>query len=103
MIGDGILPQLVRKYSELAELCYRVSVAYHDERGRLRRGHRRRTHPALLKKVDLDTALAQIYRRFFGDQEASEGRSASISNSRFHGSATEKGISPSSAPSQAKE
>jgi len=103
VVSDGILLQLVRKYAELAEFCYRVSVAYHDERGRLRRGHRSRTHPALLKKVDLDAALAQIYRRFFGDHDGGENTSASISNNRFHGSVTEKVTSPSSAPRQAKE
>ncbi len=70
-------------------MCYRVSVAFHDERGRFRPGHRRRTHPALLKKVDLDTALVAVYERFFGPHSAEEMHSTSISNSRPHGRVTE--------------
>ncbi|GAG09170.1 unnamed protein product, partial [marine sediment metagenome] len=61
MTGEDILPRLARKYLELCEICYRVSVARHDERGQFRRGHRgRRSHPALLKKMDVDRALARI-------------------------------------------
>lgn len=82
----GIMPQLVRRYLELAESCYRVSVSHHDERGRFRKGHRgRRIHPALLKKVDLDHALERVYERFFGQAEPDGPSSNSISNSRFHG------------------
>ena len=64
--SDGILARLVRNYVELSDVCYRVSVVAHDRRGRFERGHRvRRPHPALLKKVDLDEALIEVYRRFF--------------------------------------
>ena len=103
MTSDRILPRLVRRYQELAEMCYRVTVAYHDERGRLRRGHRRRTHPALLKKVDLDTALSQVYRRFFGGHEEGADTSTSISNNRFQGRLTENGVpdpSPTAIPKE---
>ena len=103
MIGDSILPQLVRKYEELAEMCYRVSVAYHDERGRLRRGHRRRTHPALLKKVDLDAALSHVYRRFFGGYDEDEDTSVSISNNRFQGSVIENRMGELSPTANPKE
>ena len=27
---EGILPRLVRKYLELADICYRVAVTTHD-------------------------------------------------------------------------
>ena len=100
MIGDGIMPQLLRKYEELAEMCYRTSVAYHDDRGRLRRGHRRRTDPALVKKVDLDAALTHVYQRFFGGHEEDEDTTVSISNNRFQGRVTENRVpSPSPTPS----
>ena len=66
MESEGILARLVRHYVELSDVCYRVSVVAHDRRGRFERGHRvRRPHPALLKKVDLDEALIEVYRRFF--------------------------------------
>ncbi len=85
MISDSILPHLVRKYEELAETCYRVSVAFHDERGRFRPGHRSRVHPALMKKVDLDRALLRVYERFFGSHWEEETHSTSASNSRPQG------------------
>lgn len=88
MIEDEVLVRLVHKYAELAEKCYRVSVSRHDERGRFRKGHRRpMPDSALLKKVDLDAALAQVYRRFFGTQEGAE-KATSTSNRRFQGSDT---------------
>ena len=81
----GIMPRLVRRYLELSEACYRVSVSHHDERGRFKKGHRRRSpHPALLKKTDLDRSLAHVYQRFFGVVE--EANSTSTSNSRPQGS-----------------
>ena len=83
---DGILCRLVHKYVELSEVCYRVSVAAHDERGRFRKGPRRREHPALLKKIDLDRALSRIYERFF--DSSYEVSSISTSNSRRQGSDT---------------
>lgn len=64
--GDSIMRCLVRRYVELSDVCYRVSVLAHDGRGRFQKGHRaRRPHPALLKKIDVDEALVDIYRRFF--------------------------------------
>jgi len=81
----GIMPRLVRRYLELSEACYRVSVSHHDERGRFKKGHRRRSpHPALLKKTDLDRSLAHVYQRFFGAVE--KANSTSTSNSRSQGS-----------------
>ena len=81
----GIMPRLVRRYLELSEACYRVSVSHHDEKGRFKRGHRQRSpHPTLLKKTDLDRSLAQVYQRFFGAVE--EANSTSTSNSRSQGS-----------------
>lgn len=89
MLTDrDIMRLLVERYAELSELCYRISVSRHDERGRFRRRHPgRRPHPALLKKVDLDYALLDVYRRFFGPLQASSTPS-STSNSRAHGSET---------------
>ena len=82
--SDGILARLVRNYVELSDVCYRVSVVAHDRRGRFERGHRvRRPHPALLKKVDLDEALIEVYRRFFdGSYRVS---ATSTSNRRCQG------------------
>ncbi len=81
----GIMPRLVRRYLELSEACYRVSVSRHDERGHFRKGHAgRKTHPALLKKVDLDQTLEQVYERFFGQPD--EPSPISISNNRCQGS-----------------
>jgi hypothetical protein len=84
MESDGILSRLVRNYVELSDVCYRVSVVAHDRRGRFERGHRvRRPHPALLKKVDLDEALIEVYRRFFdGSYRVS---ATSTSNRRCQG------------------
>jgi hypothetical protein len=80
-----ILPRLVRKYVELSEVCYRVTVAARDERGRFRRRHPgRRPHPALLKKIDVDHALAAVYRRFFESRDAAI--STPTSKSRCQGS-----------------
>jgi hypothetical protein len=85
VVGDQILLRLVHKYAELAEMCYRVSVSFHDGRGRLARGNPRRSpHPALLKKVDLDAALAEIYARFFGAAEQPMNATAT-SKSLFQG------------------
>lgn len=82
--SGGILARLVRNYVELSDVCYRVSVVAHDRRGRFERGHRvRRPHPALLKKVDLDEALIEVYRRFFdGSYRVS---ATSTSNRRCQG------------------
>lgn len=85
MAAEGVLLRLVRRYMELAEVCYRVSVSAHGERGRFRKGHRaRHSHPALLKKVDLDEALVGVYRRFFDPRYRLT--STSTSKSRRHGS-----------------
>lgn len=85
MTMAGIMPRLVRRYLELSEACYRVSVSHHDERGRFKKGHRRRSsHPAVLKKTDLDRSLAHLYQKFFGEVE--EANSTSTSNSRSQGS-----------------
>ncbi len=52
------------KYLELQETCYRSAVAGRGGGGRLRG---RYTVPApLLKKLDLDAALAELYEKFFG-------------------------------------
>jgi len=94
----SVLVRLASKYLELSEVCYRVSVAAHDHKGRFKKGHPgRRPHPALLKKIDLDRALAQIYRRFFECCPASS--STSTSNSRCQGS--ENLTSPSGGASSA--
>ena len=70
MAPDDILSRLLRKYSELSHVCYRVSMAGRDERGRYRRGHIARTpHPSVLKKIDIDRALARVYDRFFASEE----------------------------------
>lgn len=83
----GIMPRLVRRYLELSDVCYRVAVSRHDERGRFKKRHRGRTpHPALLKKTDLDRSLARVYQRFFGAVD--ETNSTSTSNSRRQGSET---------------
>ena len=83
-----ILPRLVRKYQELSTTCYRAATASRDEHGRFRRGHRGgKPHAALVKKIDLDLALEQVYRRFFGDHEV-EANSTSTSNNLRHGSET---------------
>jgi hypothetical protein len=80
-----IMPRLVRRYLELSDLCYRVSVTRHDHRGRFQKGHRGRSpHPVLLKKVDLDRCLVQLYERFFGSSP--EPNDTSTSNSRRQGS-----------------
>lgn len=77
--------RLVAKYVELCEACYRVSVATHDRQGRFRPNHRgRHPHPTVLKKIDLDEALAQVYLRFFASSQ--ELSSTSSSKSRCHGS-----------------
>jgi hypothetical protein len=84
LTNEGVLTRLVRKYLDLSDVCYRVSVAAHDRGGRFKKGHRgRRPHPALLKKVDLDRALAHLYRRFFEGPVAP--RLTSTSKSRCHG------------------
>lgn len=84
---DGPLAALVRRYVELSEQCYRVSVSRHDERGRFRRGHPgRRPHPALLKKSDLDRALERLHQRFFGSDSGTN--STSTSNSLRQGKET---------------
>jgi hypothetical protein len=83
-----VLTRLVRRYQELSAVCYRAATASRDERGRFRRGRRGGgPHAALLKKIDLDLALEQVYRRFFGDHGA-EANSTSTSNNRPHGSET---------------
>lgn len=98
MTDGAILPLLVEKYAELCEACYRVSVSAHDQRGRFRPRHRgRRPHPALLKKIDLDYALAEVYRRFFGPPQLPT--STSTSNSRRQGSETRTSAGGSSAAS----
>jgi hypothetical protein len=84
----GILARLVRNYVELSDVCYRVSVVAHDRRGRFERGHRvRRPHPALLKKIDLDEALIEVYRRFFDSsyRASASSTSTSTSNRRCQG------------------
>jgi len=82
----GVLRRLVVQYEELADVCYRVPVTRHDDRGRFRKGHRARSpHPALVKKADLDRELERIYCRFFG-ASSGEGEPISISKSRPHGS-----------------
>jgi len=103
--GGEILPRLVTRYLELADRCYRVSVAVHDPNGRFQRGHRGpRAHPALLKKADLDAALARVYERFFaGAPDPSNSTSTSTSNSLPQGSETRTcSASPASAPSRSE-
>ena len=63
---EGILSRLAEKYRELEELCYRASVSQQRRAGRWRRQPQPPTvSPELLKKVDLDRALAALYARFF--------------------------------------
>lgn len=102
MKTEHIMPRLVRKYVELSEACYRVSVSHRDERGRFRRGNQqRRPHPALLKKIDLDAALSRIYWRFFVSRE--ESSSISTSNSRRQGSDTRSAAGGSSGAASSSE
>jgi len=55
------------KYLELEETCYRAAVSSRASKGRFRG---RYTVPApLLKKLDLDRALEDLYERFFGPPE----------------------------------
>ena len=69
-MGQSVLGRFIRKYRELEELCYRVTVGLRDARGRFRR---RRPTPevsaALLKKIDLDRALVRLCDRFFGEED----------------------------------
>jgi len=98
----GIMPRLVRRYLELSEACYRVSVSHHDARGRFKKGHRQRSpHPALLKKTDLDRSLERIYERFFGADE--ESNATSTSNSRSQGSAAENAGASCAATPRSRE
>jgi|GEM_PF-2320933 len=84
---EHILPRLVRRYVELSAACYRVSVSCHDERGRFKKGHRSRSpHASLVKKIDLDRALARVYEQFFGP--SAPGMTTSTSNNRSQGSLT---------------
>ena len=92
MVSRSVMRRLVEKYVELCEACYRVSVATHDRQGRFRPNHRgRHPHPTMLKKIDLDEALAQVYRRFFASSQ--ELNESSNSKSRRHGSETRKSSS----------
>lgn len=85
--GEEIMPRLVRKYLELSALCYRAATASHDQRGRFQRGRSGgRSHPAVIKKIDLDEALDRIYQRFFGGYDPSEV--SSTSKSRCQGRET---------------
>jgi len=87
MVSRSVMRRLVEKYVELCEACYRVSVATHDRQGRFRPNHRgRHPHPTVLKKIDLDEALAEVYRRFFASSQGLS--SSSTSKSRRHGSET---------------
>ncbi len=63
-----VFDRLLVRYRELEDVCYRMRVAGRDGRGRFGRSHRGRAprDTLLLKKVDLDEALLQVYRRFFG-------------------------------------
>jgi len=62
---QSIWKTLSEKYLELEETCYRAAVSTRAGRGRFRG---RYTVPApLLKKIDLDRALLNLYLRFFGD------------------------------------
>jgi hypothetical protein len=89
MTDESILTLLARRYLELEEACYRVSVVFHDQYGRFQKGHRvRRPHPALVKKVDLDAALSRVYERFFGLVTHADEMSTSTSNSLCQGSDT---------------
>jgi len=103
MIAGDIFPRLARRYLELCELCYRVSVTSHDDRGRFPRGHHsRQLHPAVAKKIDLDRALARVYRRFFDSPD--DDSSISTSNSRCQGSeALTSPKGPSSPPASSSE
>jgi len=107
MIGSReILPRLVTRYLELADRCYRVSVTLHDRTGRFQKGRSGpRSHPALLKKADLDAALARVYERFFSELSAESSVSAhtAISNSRCQGSETRtRSASAPDAPSRSE-
>jgi len=99
----GVLPRLVRRYIELSELCYRVAVVAHDRRGRFQKGHRAgHPHPALLKKVDLDRALARVYQRFFEPSYRVE--SAPTTKSQHQGGDVRRSTrGPSSTPASRSE
>ena len=66
-LSNTVFDRLVARYRELEARCYRANVCVHGPEGRDRRDPRQRqVSTALLKKMDLDRALALLYRRFFG-------------------------------------
>ena len=63
---EGILGRLSEKYRELEEQCYRASVSQQRRAGRWRKRPQPATvSPELMKKVDLDRALAILFHHFF--------------------------------------
>jgi hypothetical protein len=66
-MSQTLFQHFCTKYAELEETCYRAAVAGRSPHGRLRG---RYTVPApLVKKMDIDRALAGIYQKFFGDAQ----------------------------------
>jgi hypothetical protein len=66
-LGSSVFERLIARYRELEARCYRANVCVYGPRGREPRDPReRQVSAALLKKMDLDRALALLYRRFFG-------------------------------------
>jgi len=63
-----VFDRLLVRYRDLEDRCYRMQIAGRDGRGRFGRDHRGRAprQTLLLKKVDLDQALLEVYRKFFG-------------------------------------
>jgi hypothetical protein len=68
-VTNSLLRRLAARYRELEERCYRTSVATHRrDRPQQRDPMEAQVSAALLKKMDLDRALAALYDRFFGGE-----------------------------------
>jgi len=68
-VTDGVLDRFTARYRELEARCYRTNVSVHRPEGRRRRDPvEQQVSSAMLKKMDLDRALARLYDRFFGSE-----------------------------------
>jgi len=67
-VSEPIMRRLVMRYLELQEAASRPARALAHPAHVSRLGRSRRVGPgeALLKKIDLDLALEEVYQRFFG-------------------------------------
>ena len=66
---QGVLDRLTARYRELEARCYRTNVSVHRQEGRPQRDPlEQQASRALLKKMDLDRALAWLYNRFFREE-----------------------------------